>query len=222
MTISRCFNDRACYGEHDGRGAWTEPPLCEACLSRASRDVAALVYDYAGLEQLLVVGNARRDSMVTETRELPLPYNVHADALQRGIWHALTTWEEVLREYLNANLPERSLRVRPGYAVQRAARYLGQRMAILSRLEPVAVYPVGSTTPEDQSGLDAVDTLVTLHRRATAMLGLTKRVEILPGGCPSCQCETVSREYGSETVTCYACGRSETWDDYLNRMSMAT
>jgi hypothetical protein len=217
----RCARGRQCCGEHDGRGMWTQPPWCDACLSRAGDEVAALVYDYADLERLLpgtTVG--RRDTMITESRELPIPYNLHADALQRAIWHSLTTWEEIVRERVRA--PGVPTDVRPGYAVQRAAAFLAPRTAILSRLEPVAVYPVGSTSPEPQAGLEGLETLTALHRQARAMLGLTRKVEILFGGCPACADDSLRRDSGSETVYCHVCGFTYTWEDHHRRLAMLT
>jgi hypothetical protein len=212
MTQQRCAKGAGCYGEHDGRGTWTQPPLCDRCLEVLSGEVWALVYDYADLEQMLAVAGGRRAAMVTESREPPVPYNVHADALQHDIWHALVTWEVILREWVNAPLQPHSERVRHGYAVQRAAAFIRPRIATLSRLPP---------TPGDElTGLDAIETLTALHRRAKAMLGLTKRVEIMPGQCRGCKGNSLRRESGSETVYCSACEMTETWDDYQRRLGM--
>lgn len=191
--------------------------MCDPCLEVATRDVRALTLDYFDLEQQLVAVNLH-GVFVSGTREPPTPYAVGIDILQHDIWHTLTTWEEIVREH--EGLPGAARQVRAGWAVQHATMLLASRMTRLVTIGPVAVYPLESMEPTDQTGLDAALTLMYLHRKARAALGLTRRVEELYGACPQCGWSTLQREYGSETVSCANCHDLRTWDDYRRWLAL--
>lgn len=217
----RCASGWTCRADHDGHGAFvTGLPMCEPCLDGGARDLRALVYDYLDLEQLLGVKiNTRgQDHRIAGTRELSVPYALGIDALQREIWHALTTWEEIVRD--EVGLPEPAHHVRVGWAVQHAVAVLEPRVAHLVALGPVAVYLPGSTEPVDQTGVDAMLTFMALHRRSRVALGLTRRIEMLYGECSACGWAALRRESGSETVYCDHCHDSRTWDDYRRWLAL--
>lgn len=213
-TPGRCGNGRWCRGDHDGHGALlpVELPLCDPCLDSAARDVRALVLDYLDLEQLLGVKVKSIELIIAGTRDPSTPYALGIDALQRAIWHTLTTWEEIIRE--RARLAEPARQVRQGWAVQHAVAVLHPRINDLVMIGPTSVYPLDATVPEEQTGLDAILTFTALHRRARAALGLTRRIETVFGDCVQCGWTALRRESGSETVYCDNCHDCQTWDDY--------
>jgi hypothetical protein len=176
------------------------------------------VYDYLDLEQLLGVKINTREIFVAGTREPPVPYALGIDTLQRDIWHALTTWEEILREHVG--LSEPAQRVRAGWAVQHAVAILEPRLAQLVAIGPVAVYPLGSTEPVDETGLDAVATFTALHKRSRSALGLTRHIDMLYGECPACGYSALRRQSGSEVVYCDHCDDWRTWDEYRRWLTL--
>lgn len=208
----RCAAGQRCRTRDGERGGWCGDGigLCEPCFDAAGPAIAALTYDYVDLEQMMIPGAGRVGDPVSGSRELSIVINLDAEGHQRAIWLAATTWEEILREV--DRLPDRPLVVRDGWAVQRAVEIIGPRLRLLAGLGPVAVMFDGE--PVDMDGSDGIVNLVRLHAISRSMLGLTLKIEQLPGECSGCQMSTLRRVSGSETVYCDACERTWTWDAY--------
>lgn len=222
-----CHRERECRGRVGDVPAWTETgPLCEACLLDARRAVEGLVWDYVDLEQQLP-RHAGPVEHVSGTPEALTPLALTMDSLQRTITHTLMTFDEVLREVGGLPEPTRD-RTRDGWRVQSASRVIASRLDILARLGPWACWPEGFVgDPVDVTGIQAIEMLVNLHRRARQVLKLTRHIDQLWGECwlsgtpdrDGCGMWTLRREAGSETVYCGACGGTCTWDAYRERLA---
>lgn len=185
--------------------------LCDPCLDRAAADIAALPADYVALDAQLVPGRGGEGQRVGGGPvEAEVPINLHIEALQREIFFALTGWERPVRWV--ERLPDRSTgRVRDGWAVQRAARLLAPRVAILARLGPTSILVAG---PVVRDGVTGLAELRALHRRARVLVGDVRRPALLPGSCSGCGAMALHRDNGSDTVWCAVCHRRWTYDDY--------
>lgn len=249
----RCTNGEHCKNtELVGTkrfGAPTSDPLCYACLEAAGRDTQNLVYDYLDLAQL---HEASMSQAITEktagSKEKQMLLVGHIEALQAEIVHVTTTWEYEVRvaarlsdPYVSAPVadwhttiskPTPLAKVRPGAAVQRAVMILVPRMRLLSMLPPTAVCRTGVEDPaEDIPGVEAVQHLQTLHQRARAALGRTRRTFWIPGECWACDARpTIGADgplYRSEptqfedpmTVVCDRCHATRPYADFETYMA---
>ncbi len=204
--------------EHSGRQSTVidpKRPLCTPCLDRAARSIRSLVDDYRDLA--LDVGRQSSSSMqpiVSGSADLSTPIRLGVDALAREIHWTLTVWEPAVRE--SARLPpEKTSNVRIGWAVATAVSVIAPRVDVLAALPLTCGYADGlDAGPVERDGVYAVGQLVGLHRRARAVLGVTRLVTRLPGECSGCNAMALQREDGSDHVDCGRCRRSWTWDDY--------
>jgi hypothetical protein len=200
-----------------GDEQWADGPaqLCVGCLDVARRDLTGLVRDYVDLENVLaeVAGRLER---VTGTRDRSIPLAVGAEALQRDIWHLLTTWEEIIIEHCGLRATPAG-QTRDGFAVQRAARLLMPRLKILAGLGAWAVFPTGTDNPPaDVTGAEAILAMRALHHRVGWAIGLRHLVHALAGACWQCGIHGgLRRNDGSEKVWCELCKAVSTWDDYM-------
>lgn len=208
----RCLGDQC----SENGGTWIPGPsrLCSTCLDTSRHDVKALVRDYADLENVMADLGGRLER-VSGTQEPGVNIALGAEALQRDIWHTVTTWEEIIRDHsgLNDVYPGRT---RDGWAVQRAVRILSPRLDVLSAMGPTAIFPRGiEHGPEDVTGIEAIQTMRRLHRRVGWAIGLRHLKHQLPGPCDNCGIEGgLRRDDGTEDVYCALCQSQSTWDDY--------
>lgn len=111
-SLCRAYDKQAQQAEDtDGHS------LGPACLRVAEFAVKALPADWVGLEQLLPRPLGQwGDGQPKGSDGPPIPLNLSVEALQRSIWWAVTTWEEILRDQDRlSDVPNR----RPGPAVRR-------------------------------------------------------------------------------------------------------
>lgn len=223
---ARCAAHHRCraYSPTDGPAPTDTGPLCEACLAWCAGTVRKLLLDWYDLEQTLARTGAAGE-IVSGTRERPIPIRGDVEALQAEIRHVLCTWEQHLRDHESLSPPPPG-RVRPGYAVQRAARLLQPFTPVVATIPPVPVRPTGATdAPELQAGWEGLLGMVRLHGRAHYTLGLTTFTNALPGECEQCHQASLAtatddrqlvlaRADGSDTVFCRGCGARSTRDDY--------
>lgn len=212
-----CLAGDYCTNRRDNRPAWIEGPsqLCSTCLDVARLDVKALVRDYADLENVLPHPGGRLDWVSGATPDPSVPISLAADALQRDVWHLLSTWEEIVREHCGLSSVHQ-LRVRQGWAVQRAVRVLSPRLPQLAAIGPVACFPDGfDSGPDEMTGAEAILAMRALHRRIGWAIGLRHLQHAMPGPCWVCRIDGgLRRDDGSEIVYCGLCGANTTWDDY--------
>lgn len=175
-------------------------PLCEACLDAAERDVRALVYDYADLEQRIPRADTGGEP-ISGTREPVLPLDLGILGMQRAIWLQVTAGEAIVRDI--AGLPSSASEVREGFAVQRAVQILAPRLRLLANADS-----------DLTSGAAIILELTRLHAAVRARLGLNRLVHELAGQCPDCRARGLRRDDGSDTVHCTGCAFRCAWDDY--------
>lgn len=213
--MRRCANESKCVEAAVGALA-TRSPLCDGCADAAERDVRALPEDYRALGALPPSGGSALTQRVAGSTEPRVPMRLDVDQLQRDMVWSLTCWEPVVRE-LARLAPERSGRVRPLFSVVEAVNVIAPRIHLLASVPPIWGRSLGLAAGlVHRSGLDAVDDLRDLHRRARALLGTTKRVTRLPGDCPGCGAFALERGEGADEVGCVACG--QTWSDQEYRL----
>ncbi len=213
MTV--CANGQMCVdasAETNECGWAVRSPICDGCADVAGRDVRALAVDFIDLAQ--IIGRTSGSALgvrVSGTAERPLPIAEGVDALQRLIVHELTTWEPAVRE--RADLSAEVTRgVRPGWAVATAVAVIGPRIHVLASVPPTWVRE--GLAVVERNGLEAVERLRGLHRRARGLLGLTRLVTRVPGDCSACGMWTLDRENGTEKVRCASCGAAWSADEY--------
>lgn len=208
--------------------------LGPACLRVAEFATRALPADWVDLEQLLPKPlGVWSDGQPVGKAGPPLPLNLGAEAMQRAIWWVLTTWEDVARDMDRLSDAPR-VGVREGPAVARAALLLAPRLGALSDMpaQTLQDYPLaeddqaqqlGASTYTDRPGWQGVLDLVTLHRRAMAMLGQTAPVRRLPGTCEGCGWDELRQDQprfrgDEQPVFCRNCALTMTYDDYRHQM----
>lgn len=226
-------------------------PLCPACLDAGTRDTRSLIYDYLDLAQLHEASMSQALAEKTAgSKETQMLLVAHVEALQAEMVHVTTTWEYEVR--VAARLPDPETlapvadwhttisrrtpvaKFRPGPAVQRAVGILATRIRLLSLLEPTAVCPTGvEDDPADVAGWEAVHHLQSLHGRAKATLGRTRRTFWIPGECWACDAKPIPGVDGplcrSEPhrfedpmqVSCDHCHATRPYPDYDEYMATA-
>lgn len=226
-VATRCAADSRCvaWDSVARQPAWTDgAPLCVDCLTVCGQDIGRLVADYVALEQVLAPGSGGGE-FVSGTRERPVPLRLGVEALQARMLHVLTTWEAVVRDVcgLSDSVEDG---VRDGWAIQAAVKILEPRVRRLAALGATEVYPTGcEDDPTDMTGMEALLAMRDLHRDAHRMLGLTRKVNRLPGECPRCGLGTLvapdgtehpalARDNGKDEVVCQACGHWMEREEY--------
>lgn len=170
--------------------------------------------DYRDLEQWLPRGGGGMSTRIAGTADPSTPMRLTVDELQRDIAWTLAVWEPPVREAARLS-PERTVGVRPGWAVATAVDVIAPRVHLLAALPLTCGYADGlAAGPVERDGVYAVASLRALHRRAQSMLGLTRLVVRLPGGCSGCGATALERENGSDDVRCGHCGRRWSGEDY--------
>lgn len=236
-TDRYCASDERCrvYDSIAKHAAHIGPvPLCDACLTPATRDVRTLVYDYVDLAQLQIPSLSQAmDAQPRGKAAPPMPLRGEPEALQREIHHVTTLWAAELRRehqlatrqrpyivgawHTTATNPPPPPRRLDGGEVQEAVATIAPRLRDLAALGPRTVFPAGSDdAPEDMAGWEAVHQLQHLRQRARSMLGWTRRVTHLPGTCSNCGLDELRRDeprYPEDPcdVYCNQCGT--TWDN---------
>lgn len=207
------------------RGAWGPRALCDTdrrILADTIRDLPRL---YAHL--WLMLGDhptGPRPYTTAHPTTAPLPLNLGVDALMRGVYDMVASWEERVRDV--ARLPARDTagpHPRPRLLAD-AARTLAAHVDVLLALQPAPMvrrYDRADQVPDgaviiqtgdghtvavqDLDGAAAARELFAAAARCRSRIGLTVRTEMLPGvACPTCGMVAVVRRSG-EDPHCAAC-----------------
>lgn len=207
-----CFLDENCavYDRHSKvPGISQHWVICEGCTNRIRSDLNLLRFDFLDLSNQMVPAETRNDTQIFRPKpESSPPLDMQALALRDDIVSLLTAAEDAVRA-LCLDRP-RQARVRDGYAVDQAVRYLSERTDTLAIVEAMD----GPDGPV--SGLEAVVLLGAVHRRVRRLVGLLEPVVKLPGACPKCGAYGAlrRRDDGKDRVWCQNCRISMTKDDY--------
>jgi hypothetical protein len=196
-------------------------PICDSCANSAANDISALPLDYFDLMRDCARPIGASDVKISRPDPHGFPLvDVFVDELCSDIHWTLTVWEVPVREAARL-APETTARVRPGWAVSAAAGLLAAHVRVLASLPATVGYADGlAAGPVTRSGRYGITCLRTLHRRARARLGITRRVFRLPGECSSCSAWAFRRSDGGDTVWCESCGGRWTYDDYRRYVTL--
>lgn len=217
MTEDRCAMAERCPG-YDRRTK-TAPtvrhnPLCDDDLRIAERDIRALRLDWRDLaDQLIPSIGQWGDGQPPALGEHPMPLRGDVDALQREIWHVLTTWEEIIRDMCGLSIHESARQSQAD--VDTAVAILAPRIASLALIPAAAVFPTGCESEiSHMTGVEAITAMGRLHGRARHHIGIDQDVRYLPGHCRHCSRPALRQQNGSDTVYCDVCDDRQTRDDY--------
>lgn len=198
--------------DYAGRG------LCEVCERRARNIVAGLP---ATFRQLLPLIRERRARGLTgvPVRGKPGPQiliDVDVEALAGEIKYVAVMWAETIRH--RAGLSDH-----PRETVESASAILGAWWTafISAPADGLTLY---DRTIIDQDGIDGVNTLAHLARRAHYVIGQNPGLILLPGLCPGEKCGRPDLRHidGNVTVWCGTCHRVWHWNEYASHVELVT
>lgn len=194
--------------QHKGWPAYSHGyNLCELCAEKTLGDVAALVYDFVDLSQIVARRQGHSDTKISRPKpESVPPIDLAVDTLRSDIERTLLLAEEQVR--VTQRLPVRggTANARAGYNVDQAVKI------ILPHLDALA----GTIL-----GVEVISELQWLHRQARKLLGRIELKVALPGACPKCKViSSLSRRDGSDTVSCGSCEHRMTRDQYQKAVTL--
>lgn len=191
--------------------------LCHTCTRQLHRAIVDMPRDYLDLESALTGIRDGLRQVVGGTPELPVPISLTIEAAQAELLHEAQCWAESTAEVIGVWWDtQRAQHSRPGIVLERAKRLLTGGLSAFLALRNVVhtAWACGEWVTLDRDGLDGAIVLFDLHHRARTLTGLTRLVNRLPTPCPRCERVALERADGSETITCAACGRPYTWNEY--------
>lgn len=170
--------------------------LCADHARKAARALRQLPELYVKLS-LGVTPHAADGDHVTTSRELKVPINLAARALQDDIVRTVAHAEADWRGVRDTDLPARG---------RQSVRLAGHVTFLLAHLAAMLDDPIGV-----QLALD----VMRLRRRAIRALGLDRVVERIGGTCPTCGDDrALHHDDGADHILCHACGRVVSEDEY--------
>jgi ribosomal protein S27E len=201
------------------RGAPINPThgLCDPCTRLLHRSLLDIPQDYLDLEVALTGCHDSLRELVAATPELPVPISLTLAAVQAELLHEAQCWAESTAEVLGVWWDTQHARdSRPGAVLDRASRLLSRSISAFLALRDVvhATWLYGVWTTVERDGLDGALVFLDLHQRVRALTGQRRLVNHLPVPCPDCERTALTRDDGSETIECGACGQRLTWDQY--------
>lgn len=188
--------------------------LCDQCWAHSSGDVYALLFDYLDLSQLIARRDGHSDAKIARPKPASTPpIDLNVDTLRSDMAVGLLGAEVGLRRALA--VPVRvNLHVREGFSVQQSVSFVGPRVDALAGMDEI---PLGDAPT---SGVEVLTYLRELHRRARRVAGLSDLTIALPGPCPKCAVNALSRRDGSDTVNCGSCRHAWPWADYQKHVTL--
>ncbi|RSM73468.1 hypothetical protein DMH04_41390 [Kibdelosporangium aridum] len=227
MTVDhRCYRGSRCSAwervDNDKLGAQIPASrgLCDSCARHVSNAVADLPGDYVQLELAIARQYGGGGEPVSGSRDRPIPISVHIEALQRLLPFETSVWAEQVAGLIGVTWDSTVMdrHARPGWVLQRAVGILGGNISAFLALQPTARQVWSSSGDavrfEEQSGLEGAITLLDLHHRTRAVIGVRKLVHRLTVPCPRCDTQALERADGDDNIDCRACARRYTWDEY--------
>lgn len=230
----RCYRGPRCVKyEKDAtnptlrRGAPINPAqgLCDTCERHLHRALIEMPRDYIDLETALAGRNDGLRQLVGGTPEPPIPISLAIATAQTDILHEAHCWAESVADIRGIWWDTQAARdARPGPVIARASRLLANSLSVLLALRGVlhTQWTYGEWHVVERDGTDGALVLLDLHHRARALAGHTRLISRLPTPCPNCQRAALHHEDGSDTVTCGACARRCSLDDYDDICGLAT
>lgn len=220
MTFCILDTDCAVYDRHSKLSGITRRAIiCEGCFNRGRSDLNLLRYDFVDLSQRLPPADSRSDAHIFRPKpESSPPLDMSVLALRDDLVELLTDAEDALRAWVGDRPRLPWGRVRDGFAVDQAVRYLSERVDDLADV-PVVCYP--DPPGRRMSGAQALVEFGAMHRRARRCVGLLEPVVALPGPCPRCGVVALRRRDGDDArVWCQQCRAAMTKDDYYRACRM--
>jgi hypothetical protein len=169
--------------------------------------------DYVTLNTLIGKGTTVGGEPIRMTRELPVPIQLHIEALQRELVRESVNWATSVAHVLNIDWSITGP-ARPGWHLDRACRLLVRAPSAFLALhdEKHYVWEHGQRHLVARDGLDGALNLQRLHHKARTFMGNRKLVHRLPVPCPRCESMALEREDGQDTIDCTDC--RYTWQEY--------
>lgn len=180
--------------------------LCSSCSENTVGDVAALLYDFVDLSQIIARRDAHSDVKIARPKPSSIPpIDLAVDTLRSDIERTLTLAEAMVR--FAQQLPPRNHKnARAGYNVDQAVKI------VLPHLDALAGTALGP---------GVINELRWLHRQARTLLGRNELKIALPGACPKCRAShALSRVDGSDTVSCGSCEFRMTREQYQRAVTL--
>lgn len=212
--------------ETETSGISLRNPLCEGCRIRSRRELNLLRYDYVDLSQLIPRQDARQDARIFRPKPESSPtIDLAVFTLREQIANVARCAELALRGHLG--MLHTSGPVREGYALTDAVGYLSPRVDDLARMPPSSALwgsqRATGDVPELETldGLDVLQLVGMLHRRARKVCGVDPRVIRVPGCCPSCSAPALCRhDDDPERLWCSRCNLQVTRKEYMDAQRM--
>lgn len=222
--LHRCYRSERCvdYERVENVGRLGAPinatvGLCDSCERHVARALESLPRDYVDLDLALSGRTTGLAQVVAGTPEPPVPISLSVEAVQREIVHEAFCWAESTAEVIGVSWDTQQMRdTRPGFALQRACRLLSGALSVFLALRG-SVHPgwaYGCSTELERDGLDGAVVLLDLRYRARNLSGQSRLISHLRMPCPRCECPALEQRDGSDTITCTACGRPYSLDEY--------
>ena len=232
--LAHLENDHRCYrGEHCAertREPGTTVPVAALinadrglCLTDTARvrDAITDLPDlyYALGDEELAGGSFGGGERIARSASLPVPIDLHNQALQAGIDHELGCWAESVAEVCRIPWDTQAARdSRPAARVGRAATLLARFLPVLISLRNaehlVWVDWSRRRVPMDRDGLDGALQLFDLHRCGRHAVGYAGEIRTMPTPCPDCGRTCLQHRDGADLVTSAYCRHTWSWDHY--------
>lgn len=215
-----CILDKECsvYDRHSKLSGITRRAfICEGCFMRGRSELNLLRYDFVDLSQHLPPADSRSDAHIFRPKpESSPPLDMSVLALRDELVELLTDAEDAVRSWVGDR--PRVGRVRDGFAVDQAVRYLSDRVDDLADVPTVRdPQPPG----ERLTGVQALVGFGVVHRRARRCVGLLEPLVAVPGPCPECGVPALRRRGDDPSrVWCQKCHKAMTREGYYQACRM--
>jgi hypothetical protein len=207
--------------------ALAEPGVCMTCRYTISDAIRALPRDYAALHYAQQRGNSPAPyEAVSSSKELPIPLSLTFMTLAEQIVAETTAFAEPVAEQCGIDWDQVTTpNSGKGYGKPkyRQSVMLGKSVSLLSRrfdtfiglpLWSYCLWGHDTWVTLDMTGIEAAGLLVSLHRAAYSILGLTRSVVTMQAQCPFCRARSLVKIAGRNDIKCQACGKHLTEREY--------
>lgn len=201
-------------------GARAIPRICQTCLGELEQMIRALPDDHQHLTNAIGRRTQTADGPANANKpQSTPPINLQIDAVRTRLVYTAALWEEILRDHCRLS-PRRTGTMREKQSLIQSVRILAPRINVLAALPQTDGYFNG---PEcgmvRRDGMEGLRDMARLHTGIQHTLGHTTATIRLPGIC-SCGAQQLTRQTGTDTVTCTACGGAWTYAEYTANIRM--